>query len=107
MSCTRKLRQYRTAINWSSLTDFMMAEMKAKTSKGETNWLFCTSQYPRDVDFASSLADRGCSARQVRASGVIATSQKKHNMRSMYTDVPIFLAQKNTKNVTKRHGFYF
>ena len=22
-------------------------------------------------------------------------------------DVPIFLAQKNTKNVTKRHSFYF
>ena len=47
--------------------------------------------------------DRGCSARpayQAWVSGVIATSQN-HNMRSAYTDVPIFLAQKNTKNVTK------
>ena len=64
----------------------------------ETNWLFCTSQYPHDVDIASSLADRGYSGRQARASGVIVMSQKKkkkNNMQSMYTDVPIFLAQKN------------
>ena len=50
--------------------------------------------------------DRGCSARpagQAWVSGVIAMSQNR-NMRSACTDVPIFLAQKNTK---KRHGFYF
>ena len=28
-------------------------------------------------------------------------------MRSKCTDVPIFLAQENTKNITKRHGYYF
>ena len=53
--------------------------------------------------------DRGHSATlasQARGSGVIATSQNR-NTRSAYTDIPIFLAQKNTKNVTKRHSFYF
>ena len=45
-------------------------------------------------------------AGQARVSGVIPTSQNR-NTRSAYTDVPIFLAQKNTKNVTKRNGFYF
>ena len=25
-------------------------------SKGETNWCFCAAQYPRNIDFASSLA---------------------------------------------------
>ena len=52
--------------------------------------------------------DRRRSARpagQARASGVIVTSQNR-NMRSAYTDIPIFLAQKNTKNVTKRYGYY-
>ena len=29
------------------------------------------------------------------------------DMKSEYMDVPIFLAQKNTKNITKRHDFYF
>ena len=53
--------------------------------------------------------DCGCSATlagQARASGVIPTSQN-HNTRNAYTDVPIFLVQKNTKNITERHGFYF
>ena len=48
----------------------------------------------------------GCSARpaiQARPNGMIMTSQNR-NMRSMY--VPIFLAQRNTNNITKRHGFY-
>ena len=38
------------------------------------------------------------SASHARASGVIAKSQNR-NMRSAYTDVPIFLAQKNTKKI--------
>ena len=42
-------------------------------------------------------------AGQAWVSGMIPMSQKC-NARSVYTDVPIFLAQ---KNVTKRHGFYF
>ena len=53
------------------------------------------------------LSDRGCSAipaGQARVS-MIPISQNC-NVRSMYTDVPIFLAQKNTNNITKRHGFY-
>ena len=55
------------------------------------------------------LPDCGRSARpasQARVSGMIATSLNR-NMRSACMDVPIFLAQKNTKNITKRHGFYF
>ena len=46
------------------------------------------------------------SAGQALVSGVIPTSQN-YNARSAYTDVSFFLAQKNTKNVTKPHSFYF
>ena len=67
---------------------------------------------PTDAQLQSDLTsthNRGCSDRpasQARVSGVIAMSQNR-NMRSAYTDIPIFLAQKNTKKVTKHHGFYF
>ena len=45
-------------------------------------------------------------ASQARVSGVIPMSQN-HNTQSAYTDILIFLAQKNTENVTKRHSFYY
>ena len=82
--------------------------MKAKYQKEKQN---DTSAPLGILTMSISLApspDRERSARpaiQAWASGMIATSQN-HNMRSAYMDVPIFLAQKNTKNVSKRHGYY-
>ena len=86
-------------------------EMKAKYRKEkQTNFSALLSILTMSISLAlSTNHGRTRSARpasQARVSGVIATSQNR-NMRSTCTDVPIFLAQKNTKNVTKRHGFYF
>ena len=52
---------------------------------------------------AGAMLDQPAS--QAQASGVFVMSQNC-NMQSMYTDVPIFLAQKNTKNVTEHHVFF-
>ena len=57
MSCARKCRQY----CWPHGTYHAHSYWSIKPNapyeilKGETNWLFCTSQYPRDVNFVSSL----------------------------------------------------
>ena len=83
--------------------------MKAKYQKGKQTDSYVPLSILATLISLAPSPDRGCSARpagQARVSGVIATSQN-HNMQSAYTDVPIFLSQKNTKNVTKRHGFYF
>ena len=84
-------------------------EMKTKTWKEKQT----DSSAPLSVLTMSILLalspDRGrsaTSAGQARGSGVIAMLQNR-NTRSAYTDISIFLAQKNTKNVTKHHGFYF
>lgn len=45
-------------------------------------------------------------AGQAQVSSMIPTSQN-HNTRSTYTNLPIFLVHKNTKDVTKRHSFYY
>ena len=83
--------------------------MKAKYRKKKQTGSFASLSILAMLISLALSPNRGRSARsagQAWASGVIATSQNR-NMRSAYTDVPIFLAQKNTKNVTKRHGFYF
>ena len=51
MSGACKRRQYCLCTLWWQVS----TEINTKLSKRETNRLFCTAQYPRDVDFASSL----------------------------------------------------
>ena len=82
-----------TAVNWLSLTELMMAEMKDKCRKEkQTDSSAYLSVLVISISLALSLIagvvlDRH---RQVKW----LWRYKKYNM---WTDVPIFLAQKNTK----------
>ena len=88
----------------SSLTHQVNPEMKAKYRKEKQTESFAPlSILAMSISLALSPYRRW-PAGQAQGSGMIATSQRR-NMRSAYTNVPIFLALKNTKNVTKRHGF--
>ena len=53
---------------------------------------------------AGAMLDQPAS--QAQASGVFVMSQNS-NMQSMYTYVPIFLPQNNTKSVTEHHDLFF
>ena len=85
--------------NWLSLTHLMMAEMKAKYRKEKQT----------DTSAPLSILTMLISLTLSPIVGVVldrhrlvewSRRHKKHTMRSMYTDIPIFLAQKNTLNVT-------
>ena len=102
-----------TTVDQSSLTYLMMAGkfrnelQKAKYRKEKQTDSSAPPSIAKTSILLAHLPDRGHSATpagQTRASGMMTTSQNR-NMWSAYTDVPIFLAQKNT--ITKRHDFYY